>query len=244
VFLGTTAAIETFAGPISYGPLKAALIVHAKELARALAPDGVRVNVVSPGPIFFPDGAWDQIREHQTPLLRERARQLSPGAAWGPRKRSQTSSRSSRAALHPRHRREPRRRPRLHQTGELLSLRAATPGIRPARVTASIAPRARPGNRVARATRLPRQPVVSPSSMKARVRGEFRAAGPISRSRSHPGSSEPRVLWCRHARVGRRAGVRRGRLFACAQCDTRRHSGLCLLGVRSSATEPSVRGGH
>jgi len=86
VFLGTTAAIETFAGPISYGPLKAALIVHAKELARALAPDGVRVNVVSPGPIFFPDGAWDQIREHQTPLLRERARQMSPGAAWGPRK--------------------------------------------------------------------------------------------------------------------------------------------------------------
>jgi 3-oxoacyl-[acyl-carrier protein] reductase len=79
VFLGTTAAIETFAGPISYGPLKAALIAHAKELARALAPDGVRVNVVSPGPIFFPDGAWDQIREHQTPVLRERARQLSPG---------------------------------------------------------------------------------------------------------------------------------------------------------------------
>lgn len=65
VFLGTTAAIESFAGPISYGPLKAALIVHAKELARALAPDGVRVNVVSPGPVFFPAGAWDQIREHQ-----------------------------------------------------------------------------------------------------------------------------------------------------------------------------------
>jgi 3-oxoacyl-[acyl-carrier protein] reductase len=68
VFLGTTAAIETFAGPISYGPLKAALIVHAKELARALAPDGVRVNVVSPGPVFFPGGAWDMIREHQPEL--------------------------------------------------------------------------------------------------------------------------------------------------------------------------------
>jgi len=68
VFLGTTAAIETFAVPISYGPLKAALIGHAKELARALAPDSVRVNVVSPGPIFFPDGAWDQIREHQPPF--------------------------------------------------------------------------------------------------------------------------------------------------------------------------------
>jgi hypothetical protein len=36
--------IESFAGPISYGPLKAALIVHAKELARS-RPRGVRVNL-------------------------------------------------------------------------------------------------------------------------------------------------------------------------------------------------------
>ncbi|HLM09878.1 MAG TPA: SDR family oxidoreductase [Thermoleophilaceae bacterium] len=82
VFLGTTAAIETFAGPISYGPLKAALVVHAKELARALAPEGVRVNVVSPGPVFFPGGAWDHIREHQ-PAFYERVLDSCPQGRLG-----------------------------------------------------------------------------------------------------------------------------------------------------------------
>lgn len=63
VFIGTTAAVESFAGPISYGAVKAALIAHVKELARALAPQGIRVNVVSPGPIYFEGGSWHSLKE-------------------------------------------------------------------------------------------------------------------------------------------------------------------------------------
>ncbi|MCY4087865.1 MAG: SDR family oxidoreductase [Actinomycetia bacterium] len=62
VFISTIAAIETFAGPVSYGPLKAGTIQYAKELSREAASEGIRVNAVSPGPIFFEGGPWDRYR--------------------------------------------------------------------------------------------------------------------------------------------------------------------------------------
>ena len=64
VVVGTTSALDTSgpSGPASYGALKAALLHHASALAHTLAPRGIRVNVVSPGPIEFPGGSWDRRR--------------------------------------------------------------------------------------------------------------------------------------------------------------------------------------
>ena len=64
VFIGSTAAVETFMGPTSYNAIKAALVTHSNGLSQALAPRGIRVNVVSPGPILFEGGAWDTIQRH------------------------------------------------------------------------------------------------------------------------------------------------------------------------------------
>jgi 3-oxoacyl-[acyl-carrier protein] reductase len=61
VFIGTTAAVETFMGPMAYNAMKAGLVTHAKQLSQALGADNIRVNVVSPGPILFPGGAWENI---------------------------------------------------------------------------------------------------------------------------------------------------------------------------------------
>ncbi len=61
IFIGTTAAVETFMGPMAYNALKAGLVTHAKGLSQALGADNIRVNVVSPGPILFPGGAWENI---------------------------------------------------------------------------------------------------------------------------------------------------------------------------------------
>lgn len=36
-------------------------MTHAKQLSQALGADNIRVNVVSPGPILFPGGAWESI---------------------------------------------------------------------------------------------------------------------------------------------------------------------------------------
>lgn len=61
IFIGTTAAVETFMGPMAYNAMKAGLVTHAKQLSQALGADDIRVNVVSPGPILFPGGAWESI---------------------------------------------------------------------------------------------------------------------------------------------------------------------------------------
>lgn len=65
VAVGTTSAFDTLppTSPNSYAALKAAVLEHASGLGHALAPTGIRVNTVSPGPIDFPGGAWDRLHE-------------------------------------------------------------------------------------------------------------------------------------------------------------------------------------
>jgi 3-oxoacyl-[acyl-carrier protein] reductase len=65
VAVGTTSAFDTLppTAPNSYAALKAAVLQHASGLGRSLAPKGIRVNSVSPGPIDFPGGAWDKLHE-------------------------------------------------------------------------------------------------------------------------------------------------------------------------------------
>jgi NAD(P)-dependent dehydrogenase (short-subunit alcohol dehydrogenase family) len=72
VFISSTAALEYLGIPQPYNAMKAALIAHASDLSQALAPRGVRVNVVSPGPIYFDGGNWEMIRKAM-PAIYERA---------------------------------------------------------------------------------------------------------------------------------------------------------------------------
>jgi NAD(P)-dependent dehydrogenase (short-subunit alcohol dehydrogenase family) len=62
IVMSSTAAVETFIMPQAYNAIKAALITYASQLSQALAPKGIRVNTVSPGPIEFPGGSWDMIQ--------------------------------------------------------------------------------------------------------------------------------------------------------------------------------------
>lgn len=66
VFLSSVSGreVDMFAEP--YGSLKAALLHSAKGLSVRLAPEGIRVNTVSPGNVYFPDGVWGRI-ERDTP---------------------------------------------------------------------------------------------------------------------------------------------------------------------------------
>lgn len=84
VVVGTTSASDTAppSGPGSYGAVKAALIHHAAALSRSLAPRGIRVNVVSPGPIEFPGGSWAQRRE-DAPEFYESIRTRIPAGRMG-----------------------------------------------------------------------------------------------------------------------------------------------------------------
>jgi 3-oxoacyl-[acyl-carrier protein] reductase len=63
VFISSTAALEYLGIPQGYNAMKAAVIAHASDLSQALAPRGIRVNVVSPGPIYFEGGNWEMIKQ-------------------------------------------------------------------------------------------------------------------------------------------------------------------------------------
>ena len=63
VFISSVSAAETQAGN-AYGAIKAALIHYAKGLAREYAKRKVRVNVVSPGTIYFKGGVWHMIEQN------------------------------------------------------------------------------------------------------------------------------------------------------------------------------------
>ena len=82
VIIGTTAAVEDFLGPQTYNAIKAALITHGKQLSQALAPVGIRVNCVSPGPIFIEGGAWDFIKNNLAPVY-EGAMASQPSGRMG-----------------------------------------------------------------------------------------------------------------------------------------------------------------
>src|SRR5699024_1582241 len=83
IFSATSALHVTRpAGARSYGAVKAALNHHASSLAREWAPEGVRVNTVSPGPIEFPGGGWARRRENE-PELYESIRERIPYGRLG-----------------------------------------------------------------------------------------------------------------------------------------------------------------
>ncbi len=65
VIIGSTNAVETFAAPMAYNAIKAGLVTYSKQLSQFVGKKGVRVNTVSPGPIYFEGGAWEMIKGTQ-----------------------------------------------------------------------------------------------------------------------------------------------------------------------------------
>ena len=62
LFMASTAGVEKFFVAQAYNALKAAMLTYSSQLGQALAPQGIRVNCVSPGPIEFPGGNWETIK--------------------------------------------------------------------------------------------------------------------------------------------------------------------------------------
>lgn len=79
VVVSTTVAIEPAFGPQPYAALKAAVTNYAGAMAQSLAPKGVRVNTVSPGPIFIEGGSWDKIKAGRPELYEKTVGQVPLG---------------------------------------------------------------------------------------------------------------------------------------------------------------------
>jgi 3-oxoacyl-[acyl-carrier protein] reductase len=52
--------VEATPAPLPYSAAKAALNNYAKNLARQLGPQRIRVNTIAPGNIYFPGGSWER----------------------------------------------------------------------------------------------------------------------------------------------------------------------------------------
>ncbi|MDE0876812.1 MAG: SDR family oxidoreductase [Porticoccaceae bacterium] len=84
VSIGSTASLEAFAGAVPYGAMKAALLNYFGNLAQELAPAGIRVNSVSPGPVFFEGGAWDNIKAAMPEIYESTVAMIPAGRMGSP----------------------------------------------------------------------------------------------------------------------------------------------------------------
>jgi NAD(P)-dependent dehydrogenase (short-subunit alcohol dehydrogenase family) len=84
VFISSTAALEFLGVAQPYNAMKAALIAHANDLSQSLASQGIRVNVVSPGPIYFEGGNWEMIKNAMPAIYENALRQCAIGRMGTP----------------------------------------------------------------------------------------------------------------------------------------------------------------
>jgi len=68
--------------PQAFNALKAALITYGSQLSQSLAAQNIRVNIVSPGAIYYPGGNWEVIKS-AVPALYEGTLAQMPMGRFG-----------------------------------------------------------------------------------------------------------------------------------------------------------------
>jgi 3-oxoacyl-[acyl-carrier protein] reductase len=71
VTIASISGVEDYGyGESAYGAMKAALLFYMKSLSRKVGKKGIRVNAVSPGPIYFAGGFWHDVERNQPDVFR------------------------------------------------------------------------------------------------------------------------------------------------------------------------------
>lgn len=83
VAIGSTAAGRA-ENADAYGAVKAALARTVKGLSRSLIKDGIRANMVSPGPIFSEDGVWGNVKREDPKGFKEKLAHMPLGRMGKP----------------------------------------------------------------------------------------------------------------------------------------------------------------
>jgi len=82
IIIGSVAAVEVSGATRPYNAVKAALLPYMRSLAQNYAKRNVRVNMVSPGTIYFKGGVWN-IREEKQPEFYKAALARNPMGRMG-----------------------------------------------------------------------------------------------------------------------------------------------------------------
>lgn len=79
IHIASTAGMKPSVRNPPYGAVKAAIIHYTKTQALALAPEGIRVNSISPGSIYFEGGVWDQAKNNNPSLYENTLKRIPTG---------------------------------------------------------------------------------------------------------------------------------------------------------------------
>ena len=83
VIIGSTSALSTEKRD-SYGAVKAALLHVMKGLSHELIEHGVRVNMISPGPVYSKDGIWPLLESEQPGVVKAKIKSIPLGRMGKP----------------------------------------------------------------------------------------------------------------------------------------------------------------
>ena len=90
VIISSTNAVDTFYVPMAYNAMKAALITYSKQLSQFIGRKNIRVNTVSPGPIYFEGGAWEMIKSTNQKMYDATLRAMPNGRFGSPEEVART----------------------------------------------------------------------------------------------------------------------------------------------------------
>src|SRR5579875_2338104 len=83
LYISSIVAVEATPAPLPYSAAKAALNNYAKNLARQLGPQKIRVNTIAPGNIFFPGGSWERHLQNRREAVESMLKSEVPQQRFG-----------------------------------------------------------------------------------------------------------------------------------------------------------------
>ena len=83
LFISSIAGMEAIGAPVDYSVAKTAVLSFAKNISRKLAKDGVRVNCIAPGNVFFKGGSWDDYMKADPERVRSLITETVPMDRFG-----------------------------------------------------------------------------------------------------------------------------------------------------------------
>ena len=83
LYLSSIVALEATPAPLPYSAAKAALNNYAKNLARQLGPQKIRVNTIAPGNILFPGGSWERHLQNRKEAVESMLKTEVPQGRFG-----------------------------------------------------------------------------------------------------------------------------------------------------------------
>ena len=83
IFIGSICGVESIGCPVAYAASKSALVSYAKNISLILGRKGIRVNIVSPGNIYFEGSTWEKKKNDNPDFVKKLIKEKVPLQCFG-----------------------------------------------------------------------------------------------------------------------------------------------------------------